>query len=68
MQQPYALFRDSRTGSVFAVAADRQSKILVAGGALAVDQLNLQQHGYSGAILDANVNVLHEWLDTIPDA
>ena len=66
MSQPYALFRDTRTDTVYRVAADGQSKCATSGNALVIDQINLQNHGYDASLIVAGDEYTQAWLDSVP--
>ena len=67
MPQPYALFHDTRTDTVYRVAADGQSKVAVGSeDVLIADQFNLDQHGYDAEIIPAADPFTQAWLDSVP--
>lgn len=66
MDQPYALFKDTRNSKTYRVASDGQSKCETAGSALVVDHINLQNHGWDDTVNLAGDEYTQAWLDSVP--
>lgn len=63
---PYSLWQDSGPiGRIWAVPADRQSKVEVPDDVVGVDQENLRLGGFVFEIIEAQ-GVLQDWLDSLP--